>query len=765
MIFTKRSVIVCFLSAVKSMNQGFKNLFIGVGENVENPYPWDQALSTSKSYGQSSVYGSNLIPELSAKNTFSDPILFPTQISHEFPTFESNGEHHGELIHKNTGVGGHFGFFETLDASILENYGNLIDSTNFQNSVVGNNLLEADNQRVLFDMPRSQKHESMAGFKRQRLDDVFPECSSNHILQVSNPLNQRNKDPFFSPPELHEGITPLLNTYTYPQLDSEFHDIKQQESLSQSLPIYDAPNAYARYNTGHKPTSPSSHNKYVDANLNHIASSEFLHPNLRSTTHYLDDIFNHPKSIPNHHNDYFQFGKLPVTHNELLKSMPSNIPENTYDPLTSNNFLGHENNVMIDSSTNQLSYHSPNLLENEIHNSILAQNSMTGSDIIDNLNKKSVVLYKPSENHQLSLSNDEVNENGLAKTNYIDTGTTSQPTSTAGLQRYVKKTRNRDNQEQIAENSSRKAIRTYEQSNKMTPVFIKDVKTMTETDKPSAFTQIGGLTDYKLNLYHIHCLYDFKTSDLALSKKDIRYLLSTPSLSYVLVKQNIEHDKIVQINKVDQDFNTAKISSHPIDKLVFQHFQDTKFKFYSQKDYKEFVDFFYEDQRLRALHANLMSIDKYINSILQQLNYKNSDKKLTLEIIKSYKEIIPRSAEEEVYRNFSCFKNFIVSPLIIKSMKPILPMRFNDNKARKFIAEMSTQAGHKRIKCLGLEEEIITDVLTELKGEFDDRLKKTRAAKFESQTGRGPQVASQVQRLAKATDTYQQEASAELLKP
>ncbi|CAH7690078.1 expressed protein, partial [Phakopsora pachyrhizi] len=714
MIFTQLSAIMCFLSAVKSMNQGFKDILFGVGENVEKeiaglvPHPRDSALSTSKAHGKSSVFDRNATPErftaFVAKDTFSDPSLFPNQISHEFPTYESTGEHHGELIPKNIGVNSYSRFFGELDTSTFENYGNLFYG--FPNSVAMNNLLEADNQRVLHDMPRSQN------FKRQRLNDVLPD--SNHILQVSNPLNQINGDPFFGSIEQHEGFAPFLDANNYPQLNSEFHDMNHLESLSQSLPIYDAPNAYARHSTGHKPISPSSHSKYNDANLNDIAQSGFLYPNLHSTTHYFDDIFDHPTSIPNHHIDYYQFGNLPVAHNEFLKSMPNNIPENNYNTLTPNHFLDYENNMMMDSLENQVSNHSDNLLQNKVQNSIFAENYMIGSRIIDNLNKESVILPKTSENNQLSLLNDEKNEKGfgnISNSSFIGSCTAPQPSSIPKLQRYVEKTRDKFNQKQIPGNPLQQIINTGETSRKIMTTSEKEGVMMIETSNPLASTPIGGLIDYKLNLYYIHCLSDFNMSNLVLSKEDFKDLISKPSLSYILLKNILEHDKINQIHILDPNYYAAKISSHPIDKIRYTHFEDNKFKFHSQNDLNEFITFFKKDPRLAKLHENPTSIDNYIDSIIKQLNCDHSNKKLISDITNIYKKIQTSSAEEEVCKHFGFFSNLISTPLIVKSMIPILPMGGNDNKARRFMNEMSTQSGLKRIKCLGLGDKIISKIL------------------------------------------------------
>ncbi|CAH7690814.1 expressed protein [Phakopsora pachyrhizi] len=430
MILNQLSVVLCFISAAKSMNIGYRDHLIGVGKNaqnelgavVETSHLWDSALSTSKSNSQRSDLESDMIPEhstsFSTEHTYLDKISFPKPTAPETSTLERNVQYNGELICRNTRVGDRPSFFGEIDDSNLKKYENLIDVSTFQGSSLGNSLMVADDQSALLEFHRAQNYESLARFKKRRLHDVLPERPFDQICKVSNPLYQINEGPFTNHANLPEGPTPFSNPY--PQPNPEIHSIGQ-EDLAQSQPNHDISSLHARYSTGQKLKSPSTCSEDNNSNYDPFSESEFWTSILQTATPDLDSIFDKFSSIQSHHNFYSESKNSPLAQTDSYESV---------------------------------------------------FNSISG------------------------IQFDQAN---------IERGTFQED-------KYL---------------SEPPKISTIENSTE-----IGGIKLILKNNQ-FEYTPIGGLIDYKLNLYHIHYLCEIKSSEKRKSLEESKNLLSRPSFSYI----------------------------------------------------------------------------------------------------------------------------------------------------------------------------------------------------------------------------------------
>ncbi|KAI8454948.1 hypothetical protein BY996DRAFT_1968849 [Phakopsora pachyrhizi] len=286
MIFTKLSVVLCFVGAAESMNTDSKKFFVGglyaqkeIGEMIETPietpYLWDFFPSTSKSNDQTSAIDREIIPEYSAdfstKYRYPDPNTFPKQIAQEISTLESNGKHSGELVSRSARVGGNSRYFGEQDDLRFKTYENLVDGTKFQGFISGNNLMDDENQRFPSELMRPHQHDSLARFKKQRLYDFFPQSSSERMSQLSNTVNQRNEGSFLSDVNFNEGLTQYLNKYSYLRSGSELRAMNQQSMLAQSPTTHEVLNPSSRYITG---TNPISHKPGANHKISPVKNIE-----------------------------------------------------------------------------------------------------------------------------------------------------------------------------------------------------------------------------------------------------------------------------------------------------------------------------------------------------------------------------------------------------------------------------------------------------------------------------------------------------------
>ncbi|CAH7690817.1 expressed protein, partial [Phakopsora pachyrhizi] len=729
MIFYHLLEILCFISAAESMNIGYRDHLFGEGKNVQNElsviaetsHLCDSALRTSKSNAQKSALDSDMIPEhstgFSTEHTYLDKISFPKPIAPEISTLESNVQYNGELICRNTRVGGRPRFFGEIDNSNLKKYENLIDGSAFQVSSLGNNFMVADDHSVLSEFHTPQNYESLARFKKRRLHDVLPERPFDQISKVSNPLYQTNEGLFNNHANLPEGLTPFSNPYTYPQPNPEIHSISQEEWLAQSHPIYDDVSIpHARYSTGQKLKSPSAYSEDNDFNYDPFSESEFWASNLQPATPDLDAILDKLSCIQSRHNFYSNINCLPVAKTEFYKSVSNTISDNNFETLLQNNPLNYEKSIITDNLANHSFNYQLSLLENKLHTSGSRKESMIENHIVDYPNDNILISDKAGTHHEIHTTNILGDKSGSS--NRFETSSGNFYPLFLSSSKFQKE--------------EKAIINQFDQSKKARDLFQKEAKLNEAHPRNNQFnyTPIGGLIDYKLNLYHIHCLSKFKSSEFLFPLEEIKKKLLKPSFSNILIAKHLEYKKRDRNTKIGQDFLVAKPFGYPINKINLEHFKDHSFKFCSQLELNEFMDFFEKDPRLAALQKETTTIDDYFNSIFKKLSLGNSKKQRMLEIIKAHEEIKPKSAKEEVFRNFSFFRKIIVSPYLTKSFKPIIPLKSNDNKTIRFLNEISTKSGLKRIKCLSLRDEMVKKTLNYLKKHFDGRLRKNNISQY-----------------------------------
>ncbi|KAI8448581.1 hypothetical protein BY996DRAFT_7576132 [Phakopsora pachyrhizi] len=581
-----------------------------------------------------------------------------------------------------------------LDNSSMRKHRNLIDDSNFPGSIYGKNFM---------------------------------------VSRVPNALKQRNEDPFLNPADSPKGLTPFLSPSSYSQLDRELHATSQQEWLAQSSLINDVSNPHAR-SIREKLKSPSTYSENYNSDYDPLSVSEFWTSNLQSKNPDLNDIFDNLSSIQKDHNTYSKINSLPATETEFHESMLNSISEYNFGTIIQNKLLNNEKSTMTKRFETQPSSDSPSLFENKVHNFVSAKESMNENHIINCSNNLFVTPNKPIANRQTSLANNIANEfepkNRPTATN-IDDYSSQSLLSASKIQREKKSEINKNFHSNLAGGSFQKDTKLAPKKSIIRKPAKRGKEKFKEEYNQFYSTPVGGLIDYKLNLYHIHLLSDFKTSEIGFSIKDFKNILMKPSFSYILISKNFKSDEKYDFQKLDLDFFAAKLSSQPIDKVRFKHFEYPKFKIHSQTELNEFLNFFNNDPRLAEIRKNPVTIDYYINSIFNKMDLESSINKLTFDILNTHQNIIPKTEKEEVFRNFSFLSKLIVSPYITESLRPIVPLKSNDNKAKKFLNEISTQFGIKRINCLGLGEEIILKNLEYLKEKFDGRLKKYKTKQLE----------------------------------
>ncbi|CAH7687715.1 hypothetical protein PPACK8108_LOCUS22543, partial [Phakopsora pachyrhizi] len=552
MILSQLSVVFSFLGAAKCMNVGSRDLFIGVGGVAQKEF--GNLVETSHLpviNERSSDFNKEIIPEyshdFSAKYIYPGPTSFHSQVAQEISTLESNGEQFGELISSSTN---HPRYFGEVDDSIFKAHENLVDYPKFQDFIYGdNNLMEAEDQIFPSEFMKPDEYDSLARFKKQRLNDVFPVNSSEKIPHLTNTVNQGNEGSFVSHVNLHEGSTPFFNAHPYPQLDHRLNTISRQALLAQNSLNHDFLNPDATHSAGQNPILPSAHGEYHNSDYIPFSGSDYWSQIFQSTFPNSDNTFDHLLNSQNHHNSYSNTENLPFEQTEIYENTYNRQLENSLDTLIQNNSLGHKNSIMAGNLViNHSSNYRPNMLKKEVHISGSGKESMTENQIIDNSNKQYVTPDKPSKNHKISIVNSVRSEGGSInefKRNHIPDETTPFVLSTLELQKNNNEIINQLDQT----NNPGSSLQTYTESSEANKKSILENlaevggKKVTEKINQLRHTPIGGLIDYKLNLFHLYCLPNLKSLKIVFSEEEFINLLSKPSFSYILFEKHLANKK------------------------------------------------------------------------------------------------------------------------------------------------------------------------------------------------------------------------------
>ncbi|KAI8454945.1 hypothetical protein BY996DRAFT_8686531 [Phakopsora pachyrhizi] len=568
MILSQLSVVFSFLGAAKCMNVGSRDLFIGVGGVAQKEF--GNLVETSHLpviNEQSSDFNKEIIPEyshdFSAKYIYPGPTSFHSQIAQEISTLESNGEQFGELISSSTN---HPRYFGEVDDSIFKAHENLVDYPKFQDFIYGdNNLMEAEDQIFPSEFMKPDEYDSLARFKKQRLNDVFPVNSSEKIPHLTNTVNQGNEGSFVSHVNLHEGSTPFFNAHPYPQLDHRLNTISRQALLAQNSLNHDFLNPDATHSAGQNPILPSAHGEYHNSDYIPFSGSDYWSQIFQSTFPNSDNTFDHLLNSQNHHNSYSNTENLPFEQTEIYENTYNRQLENSLDTLIQNNSLGHKNSIMAGNLViNHSSNYRPNMLKKEVHISGSGKESMTENQIIDNSNKQYVTPDKPSKNHKISIVNSVRSEGGSInefKRNHIPDETTPFVLSTLELQKNNNEIINQLDQT----NNAGSSLQTYTESS--------------EANKKSILenlAEVGGFKNFEDNKFTLDSQTDLNNfmelfeKNPKLAPLFERSITIDTYIDSIFEKLDLENSRIRKIFKIIQAHK--KIQTKSAREMVSRNF-------------------------------------------------------------------------------------------------------------------------------------------------------------------------------------------------